>query len=189
MQRAYGPFAFHFAVLMYMVLAISTASAQLVFDSVPTDGDAAVKGKPYAASKTMHTRVVLADGTVTTRDYQIREARDGNGRILVEAQTEIAVGTGRPPVVVVKLLDPEARTSLTWTSVTKVGTLTHLPMPGLRVPGSAKGTANVPAAVPKPQIIGHRMIQGMLTTGRRTEHAIAAGTVGNSQPTSIKREW
>jgi hypothetical protein len=184
MQRAYGLSV----LLVYMVLAISPGSAQLISGSVPTGDDGVIKGKPYEASKTRHTRVVLADGTIATQDSQILEARDGNGRVVREVRTEIPVGSGLPPVVVT-LIDPETRTMLIWTSLAPVATLIHLPPSGIRDLGSSKEAAKVPLALPKPEIIGHRVIHGMLTTGRRSERSIAAGTMGNGPPTSVTREW
>jgi uncharacterized cupredoxin-like copper-binding protein len=198
MLRVRALFVFQLACVMFLMLAESAASAQstapatLAFDNGPADSNGPVKGKPYEASKTMHTRRVLADGTVATHDFEIREARDSSGRVSVETQVETPAGSGRPPIVLVMVLDPDARTTLTWSNTNRIGMLTHLPLPG--IPGGAISLSKDGKVLPvapaaRPEIIGHRVIHGMMTTGRSTKRVIEAGQIGNSEPTAVTREW
>lgn len=167
-----------------------TLTAQPSFGSTATGSSAAasgsiVAGKPYEATRILHTRRSLADGTVTTQDLSIQEARDGSGRVLEEVDTDLPATGGRPSqhLVVIVVTDPAARTSLRWTDLSKVGILTHLPAPPPLI--------GLPQKKPDDDavLLGHRMIRGLLCTGHSAKTTIPAGTMGNSAPIVSRHEW
>ena len=146
---------------------------------------AVVTGKPYEAERILHTRRSLADGTISTQDYSIREARDGSGRVLEDVDTDLPAAAGHASVhlVVENLVDPTARTTLTWTSLSRTGTLTHLP-PNPVLNGRLQPTPDEGAV-----LLGHRMIHGLLCTGYRVQKTIQAGAMGNEAPIATHHEW
>jgi hypothetical protein len=164
----------------------SSSSSEPVFSAPAPSDSPVVTGKPYDAAGMQHTKRALADGTVTTHDYSLREARDSSGRMLIELQTELAKTATRPAVqyVLDTLFDPAARTLLTWSSLNKTGTLIHLPpLPVVSAKG-APASAN-DGSVP----LGHRMIAGLLCTGHSVRKEIAAGTMGNAESITTRHEW
>jgi hypothetical protein len=166
--------------------ASSIAPSPLVFDAPPQNPDTIITGKPYEANRTLHTTRFLADGTVAAHDFTIREARDSSGRHLEEMQIEIPAHEGHPAFqfVTVLLLDPAALTSMTWTSLSKVGTLSHFHPPiaiGLDAPK--------PKAEDQPVLLGHTVIQGLTCTGYSVKHVTPAGMIGNAKPLISRHEW
>ena len=160
---------------------------EIVSHPVAASTDAAVKGKPYEAERILHTRRALADGTISTHDFSIREARDSSGRVLEEYDTDLPAATGKPPVHVVteSLFDPATRTMLLWNSLSKTGNLFHLPpQPPLSLNGQLP-----PAPAENPVSLGHRMIHGLLCTGYSVQKSIAAGAMGNATPLVTRHEW
>ena len=144
-----------------------------------------VTGKPYEAERILHTRRSLADGTISTQDYSIHAARDSSGRILEEVETDLPATAHRSPIhlVVESLSDPTARTVLTWTSLSRTATLTHLP-PKPIFESHPKPSPDE-GALP----LGHRMIQGLLCAGYKVQKTLPAGTMGNESPIVTSHEW
>ncbi len=166
--------------------ANSSAPSQLAFDAPPQNPDAIIIEKPYEANRTLHTTRFLADGTVASHDITIREARDSSGRHLEEMQAEIPAQEGRPAFqfVTVLLIDPAARTSMTWTSLNKVGTVIHFHPPsaiGLKGPK--------PGAEDQQVLLGHKIIHGLTCTGYSVKHVTPAGIMGNAAPLISRHEW
>ncbi|MDR3792669.1 MAG: hypothetical protein P4L03_04725 [Terracidiphilus sp.] len=143
-------------------------------------------GKPYEATGVQHNKRSLADGTVTTHDFAVSEARDSSGRVLEVVESDIPATSTHPAthLVVESLFDPAARTLLQWTNRSKIGTLLHLPpVPVVNVERTAPKTDD------RSVVLGHRMIHGYLCTGHKTQTVTAAGAVGNAEPITATREW
>jgi hypothetical protein len=172
-----------------------SAHAQITFTPPvpPPSTTGPVKDKPYVANKVMHLKRSMADGTITEHDAQIYEARDSAGRLLVEIQMTIASGSSRPAKIFVldNVTDPKNRTALNWTSLSRTATLMHTSSPELRALAAAgtTGKAPPPPTEIKPEMIGQREIHGLMTTGRRTQKSLPAGTIGNTTDTDTEHEW
>jgi len=174
------------ADLLAQTHPIQKETPQLTFGSSAESPDSVVIGKPYEAHRILHTKRALADGTLAAHDFSIREARDSSGRTLQEIQSEIPAAEGKPTrqFVLITLIDPVAKTSLVWTSMSKIGTLSQL---RTAIPLGTNG-------LPKKQednsvLLGHRMIHGLLCSGHSVEHVIPAGAMGNSEPITTRHEW
>ena len=172
-----------------------SAHAQITFTAPapPPSTTGPVKDKPYVANKVMHMKRSLADGTITQNDAQIYEARDSSGRLLMEIQLTVPGGPSRPAKIFIfdNVTDPNNGTGLNWTSLTKTANLTHLSSPELRALAAAgtTGKAPRPPIEIKPEMIGQREIHGLMTTGRRTQKSLPAGTIGNTTDTDTEHEW
>lgn len=144
-----------------------------------------VTGKPYEAERIVRTRRSLADGTISTQNLSLREARDSSGRTLEEVDTDLPATASRPSqhLVVEDLFDPTARTVLIWTSLSRTATLTHLPAKPIFE------THPKPSPDEDALPLGHRMIHGLLCTGYSVQKTIPAGTMGNEAPITTRHEW
>ncbi len=161
--------------------------AEIVSKPADVSTDAVVQGKPYEAERILNTRRALADGTFTTHDFSIREARDSSGRVLEEVDTDLPAASGKPPVhfVVESLFDPAARTMLLWNSLSKTGNLIHLPpRPPLPLNGKLPPAPNEGAVS-----LGNRTIAGLLCAGFSVQKTIPAGKMGNAAPIVTRHEW
>ena len=174
-----------------LFFAAPRAHAQVSFDVPPAaESNAPITGKPYVAEKVMHTRRVLADGTATTHVYQIHEARNSQGRVLTELDGTLQPNPNGPAIsmVFVTVRDPAAGTELLWNNLHHFATRTHLlsaKLLALRAQASGK-----PEPIPTtPEILGQRVINGRMATGRFIEKPIPAGVMGNATATVDKREW
>jgi hypothetical protein len=196
MIRASSPLqpVFQVVLLASLLLIASATPAQTTFDTPSANPGAPIKNKPFIADKVSHTRRSLADGTITTQDAQIWEARDSSGRVLVEFKSTLPPTPSRPSrieFVLDSLLDPSAQTVLTWNNLSKSAILRSIPSPQLRALALAAGSGKAP---PPPannttEMLGHRMLHGLMTTGRRTQKTIAADTMGNATATDTEHEW
>jgi tetratricopeptide (TPR) repeat protein len=183
----------HGVLLACLVLVACSAQAQTTFDTPNADPGAPIKNKPYIADKVSHSKRSLADGTITTQDAQVWEARDSNGRVLMEFKTTLPPTPHHPATefVVDSLIDPGARTILTWNSLTKTAILHNIPSPAMRALAAAAITGKAPPPPPNntTELLGHRMLHGLMTTGRRTQKTIAAGAMGNTTATDTEHVW
>lgn len=159
--------------------------AEPSFGAPATTPTAVITGKPYQAELTMHIRRSLADGTISTSDSVIHEARDSSGRLVREVDSVLPATPNRPAgqFFFTVVIDLASRTVLTWSSLSRTGTLFHLPPPK-PLNGAAPQSPEDGAVV-----LGHRMIQGLLCTGYSTHQTIAAGAIGNAASTSSRHEW
>ena len=184
---------FQSVVLACLLLIACASQAQTTFDVPSTSNGAPITNKPYIADKVSHSKRSLADGTITTHEAQVWEARDSNGRVLSEAKSTLPSTPSRPSIefVVDSLMDPSARTILMWNNLSKTATLINLPSPGMRALASAATTGKAPPPPPNntTEMLGHRVIHGLMTTGRRNQKTIAAGTMGNTTDTDTEHEW
>jgi len=172
-----------------------SAHAQVTFTppAPPPTTTGPVKDKPYVANKVMHMKRSMADGTITQNDAQIYEARDSSGRLLMEIQLTVPGGPSRPAKIFIfdNVVDPNNHTGLNWSSLTKTANLMHLSSPEMRALAAAGTTGKAPPTPVeiKPEMIGQREIHGLMTTGRRTQKSLPAGTIGNTTATDTEHEW
>lgn len=182
------------AVLLFIVGAGAfvalAASASLLAQSTsvaapPVIATTPVTGKPYQAELTLHTKRSLADGTIAAQDFSIRQARDSSGRAFNEIQSEIPATSSHPAhqFTVDSVFDPSTRTLLHWTSLSKTGTLTHLP------PAPPLNGHPLPEPNEGAEFLGHRMILGLLCKGYALQKTIPAGAMGNDAPITTRHEW
>jgi hypothetical protein len=78
---------------------------------------------PYTATKKFTLVQKLADGTTITRESTSAEARDSQGRT-VQSTTTVMGGRSTTHTTV---MDPVARTTTFWSSLSKQATTTHMP--------------------------------------------------------------
>lgn len=144
-----------------------------------------VSGKPYSAQRVLHMRRSLADGTMATSESLATMARDSQGRSTLVVHLDMPQQKDRAGAqfTVSVVFDPQQRTVLQWSSLAKTATLTHLPAL------SPLSTASKDKPEEKAVSLGHRVIQGLLCSGYRTEQRVAAGTMGNEDATKIRHEW
>lgn len=144
-----------------------------------------VSGKPYSAQRILRVRRSLADGTMATSESLATMARDGHGRTTLVVHLDLPSQKDRAGVqfAVSVVFDPQQRTVLQWSSLAKTATLTHLPVL------SPLNTASKDKPEEKAVSLGHRVIQGLLCSGYRTEQRVAAGAMGNENSTTIRHEW
>ena len=102
--------------LTLTVLLVSSAMA--IAQTVPSSGN------PYTAVKKTTIIQKLGDGTTITRENSNTEARDSQGRTMV--QNSMGETQGRN-ITITHVMDPVARTSTTWLSQGKQATRMHLP--------------------------------------------------------------
>jgi hypothetical protein len=100
--------------LALLLVSSATAIAQIV-------GSA---GNPYTAVKKTTIIQKLSDGTTLTRENNTTEARDSQGRTMVQNSMGEMQGHN---ITNTHVLDPVARTATTWMSQGKQATRTHLP--------------------------------------------------------------
>ncbi len=149
--------------------------AQLTFDApAPAGSTGPVLNKPYTAEKHEHAERRLADGTLSTRDFDETEMRDASGVIAVVSHQTAAGGAEQHvPVEIHLVVDMSARTALEWTNAARVATLIRMP------PEPAHLGAAPPA---KAENLGHRVIHGYAATGTRTETQVAGLAAGSATP-------
>ena len=164
-----------FRLLLLLLCPAALLPAQLTFDTpAPASSTGPVLNKPYTAEKHEHTERRLADGTLSTGDFNETEVRDAAGVIAVVSHQTAAGGAEQHvPVEVHLVVDMSARTVLQWTNAARVATLIRMPP----VP------AHLDAAQPaKPENLGHRVIHGYAATGTRTETQVAGQAAGSATP-------
>jgi hypothetical protein len=79
---------------------------------------------PYTATKKFTLVQKLADGTTITRESTSAEARDSQGRTV---QTTTMTVMGDRTNTHTTVIDPVARTTIFWSSLSKQATMTHMP--------------------------------------------------------------
>ncbi len=156
-------------LLASLLLIAPAAHAQTTFDIPTANPGAPIKNKPFVADKLSHTRRSLADGTITTQDAQIWEARDSSGRVLVELKTTLPPTASRHSSIeftLDSLLDPNTQTLLTWNSLGKSAILRSIPSPQMRAlaTAAAAGKAPPPPANSTTELLGHRLLHRLMTT-------------------------
>lgn len=173
------------ASLGFLWAQLGPTSTPLSFGPSSEISTSPVTGKPYEAERTLHIKHSLADGTMATQDIFTHEARDSSGRMFQEVQSDIPATSARSArqLIVDSVFDPAARTILRWTSMTKTGTLVHLPPPP-PLNGRPQPDLNDGA-----ESLGHRMILGLLCTGYAVQKTIPAGSMGNATPITTRHEW
>jgi len=100
--------------LTVLLISSATAIAQIV-------GSA---GNPYTALKKTTIIQKLSDGTTLTRENNTTEARDSQGRTMVQNSMGEMQGHN---ITNTHVMDPVTRTSMTWMSQGKQATRFHLP--------------------------------------------------------------
>jgi tetratricopeptide (TPR) repeat protein len=87
------------------------------------------------------------------------------------------------------IFDPAAHTLLQWSSIRKTALLIHLPDPAAGTPKPVQSPATTSGTAPaKTEELGHRMIDGLLASGKRTTRVIPPGRMGNNAPITVTRE-
>ena len=174
---------FRFVFALLLPAAIALPQTRLTFQAeMPAPSQAAVLHKPYTAERHMRRERHLPDGTVVTQEFDLTEARDDAGVIATVMHETAAAGQPRQSRLAMHTaIDSEARTILEWNNLSHTAMLIHVPAPPLNL------NADKPAP---PETIGHRMIDGCLTTGLRTEHQAPGAPSGSATPLrSVTVAW
>ena len=175
-------------LLGMLLYTFACAEAQLSFEA-PKSSDTGAPlnegptiGKPYTAQKHVHVDKHLADGTETTQDSEVTEARDAQGLVATEIRPVGQARTNQPSSFELHIVfDPAARTLLIWNSSTFTANLIHLP---------AKTLALTTPDTHKPELLGHRTIAGLAATGTRVEAQEPGSAAGSTTPLrSTVVEW
>jgi hypothetical protein len=191
--------------LSLLLLGFMSVSAQ-------TTGN---RNSPYSATKKVTFIQKLADGTTITRESTATEARDSQGRTV---QTTTMTGIGGRSNTHTTVMDPVARTTTFWSSLSKQATMTHLPelrkatqlsatttigsgptmvsaagagdFPIAAGPSDAVASTSDPHVKPARQIdrLGGKTIAGVYAEGVRTTITYPVGYMGNDRPIAVVRE-
>jgi tetratricopeptide (TPR) repeat protein len=167
-----------------------TAAQEPLTFAPPAPQHGPVTGMPFQAVRLTKVVKTLSNGTLTTMEFQGRTARDSAGRVFTEVQmVQSGAKTPALTIVVDSVFDPAAHTLLQWSNGTKTARLLRLPdfTAGAPKPDLSKGTKPSESSSTA-QDLGHRMIAGLLTSGKRTTQVIPSGRIGNSEPLTVTRE-
>ncbi|HEX4068201.1 MAG TPA: hypothetical protein VHZ09_19435 [Acidobacteriaceae bacterium] len=166
------------------------AQSQLKFEEPAADPHGPVTGKPYTAHKLEHQRRFLADGTVSTHDFRVTEARDANGIVATASQEIYSGGVEQHiPVEFHTVFDPLQHTLLQWTNLAQRGQMIHLPVPSPMLEGAGSAGQKDPNA-PKTRVeqLGHRVIDGITCNGIRATTTVAGTAMGAASEVTTTRE-
>jgi hypothetical protein len=144
-----------------------------------------VTGAPYSAVEVRTSQQVLANGNLIQRQERSNVYRDSQGRTRIETTRQ---RPGGPAEAFVTIADPVAGVvhDLNVTTKTVFARPARFqPAAGAmpRNPGGRFAAADV-----KHETLAAQSINGVLASGSRVTHTIAAGAIGNSQPIEIVRE-
>ena len=175
-------------VLTVLLASSATAIAQTV----------ASAGIPYTAVKKTTIIQKLTDGTTLTRESNTTEARDSQGRTMVQNSMGEMQGHN---ITNAHVMDPVARTATTWMSQGKQATRMHLPDLHRTAQQSASTTtalgsdssavvtttaiaARDPKLRPEQKIekLGGKTIAGVYAEGTRVTMIFPVGSFGNDKP-------
>lgn len=130
------------SVTAILVSAVSSPSVAQIAGGFVTGSSGAFNGAqervPYLASKKTTQVQKLGDGTTISSESVTREARDSEGRTMVETTQPLPRGSSTPEFKYTMVNDPTNRTILNWASVGRQATIIHLPD---RVPSRASQLA------------------------------------------------
>ena len=158
-----------------------------------------VTGAPYSAVEVTTEQQTLAGGNVIQHQTSTTITRDGQGRVRMESEfthpgpsgtvTEKRITISDPVAGYVHEIDPQAKTvsshAIRPAPTTTSTTRTRPAGAGPRALAAGQANPNV-----KTEDLGAQSMNGVLASGTRVTHTIAAGTVGNALPiTSVRETW
>ena len=155
----------------------------------------AVTGAPYSARESMERTQTLADGSeeALRRPNRSERAtwRDSSGRIRIEEEAGLAVGSAPCSTYVVRIEDPVAGYLYEVDSVNRIAHRVLLkPLPAI-------AAADIPLDRPvrsgdpskTSESLGSKTISGVTVVGTRETITYPAGSMGNDRPLGSSREY
>lgn len=166
----------------------------------------AVKGAPYSAEEIHETTQVLADGTRIHNETTTKVYRDSEGRVRRETpeQVEIWDPTTNTSFVQNRKEDTVRKQKMSYVFRTQTGeggqpvtasVKTNDSNVQIQVAGDkairgmiVSKTEAGDSTASKPESLGQRSTDGIVSEGARTTNTIAAGAIGNDRPIDVVSE-
>jgi len=159
-----------------------------------------VRGLPFSADVVEEREQFLADGNRIHQETHGKLFRDSQGRTRTESEFGGMIAS--KPVVVIHIIDPVEKTSMTLDVERKIAMVGHFgnlmpspretrPLPKPAATNNQQTTARTrnSGGETSSEDLGTKEIEGFTARGTRLVRTIPAGTIGNDKPmtTSIER--
>lgn len=149
---------------------------------------------PFQAERVTRTSRTLPDGTLILYEEHETLARDSEGRFYDESK-QTSVG-GLPPKqsnLFHILIDPMAKTAITWNSLSQKANMDRLPsatrvLVNTLLPPRSNSIRPSPDDKVTTEDLGKKTIAGLVCTGIQTKTVIPVGGIGNTRPITITKE-